>query len=238
MRMQTTRDECTHIPKRRLNKSSRLAQHERRAWVVGALAALCTALLPTVAPHASAAGGPQGHRDPAYVTNASDDTVSVIDTRTNQVIGSPIAVGDGPVAVAVDVPRARAYVTNQNDDTVSVINTRTNQVIGSPITVGDNPVAVAVDVPRARAYVTNANDDTVSVINTRTNQVIGSPITVGDNPFAVAVDVPRARAYVTNANDDTVSVIDTRTNQVIGSPITVGEARSRWRWTHPGPAPT
>jgi YVTN family beta-propeller protein len=52
------------------------------------------------------------------------------------------------------------------------------------------------------------------------------------------VDVPRARAYVTNANDDTVSVIDTRTNQVIGSPITVGEARSRWRWTHPGPAPT
>jgi YVTN family beta-propeller protein len=37
----------------------------------------------------------------AYVTNFNDDTVTVINTLNNQVIGSPIPVGDGPVAIAV-----------------------------------------------------------------------------------------------------------------------------------------
>ena len=38
--------------------------------------------------------------DPAahmvYVTNAGDDSVSVIDTATNMVVGEPIKVGKGP----------------------------------------------------------------------------------------------------------------------------------------------
>ncbi|WP_316755886.1 hypothetical protein [Streptomyces herbicida] len=35
------------------------------------------------------------------MTNARDDTVSVIDTRTNQVIGTPISVGNNPIGVAI-----------------------------------------------------------------------------------------------------------------------------------------
>jgi len=115
------------------------------------------------------------------VVNGLDDTVSVIDTRTNRVVGSPIPVGDRPFDVAVDLPRARAYVTNENDGTVSVINTNTNQVIGT-ILVGNSPIGVAVDPPRARAYVTNESDGTVSVIDTDTNQLVGSPIPVGSDP--------------------------------------------------------
>ncbi|MEU6067480.1 hypothetical protein ABZ864_24080 [Streptomyces sp. NPDC047082] len=68
----------------------------------------------------------------------------MIDTRTNQVVGSPINVGDGPYGVAVDQPRARAYVANFNAGTVSAINTPTNQVIGTPINVGNNPIGVAI----------------------------------------------------------------------------------------------
>jgi len=36
----------------------------------------------------------------AYVTNTSDNTVSVIDTTTNAVTGSPIGVGESPVGLA------------------------------------------------------------------------------------------------------------------------------------------
>ena len=46
----------------------------------------------------SAEGGCAGR---AYVTNESSDNVWVINTATNLVVGSPIAVGDAPRSVAV-----------------------------------------------------------------------------------------------------------------------------------------
>ncbi|MFI2635013.1 YncE family protein, partial [Streptomyces collinus] len=181
--MHTTRDECTQIRERRRNQKSKRGRPLRRTWVVGALAALCTALMPSVAPHASADGHSGRQRDTAYVANAGDDTVSVISSTTNQVIAT-VGVGDSPFGVAVDPPRARAYVTNAVDGTVSVINTRTNRVIAT-IPVGTNPGAVAVDPSSARAYVTNEPDNTVSVIDTSTNTVIAT-IPVGTDPAGVA----------------------------------------------------
>nr|WP_231862559.1 hypothetical protein [Mycobacterium canetti] len=47
--------------------------------------------------------------------------MSVIDTATNTVTGSPIPVGVGPVGVAVNPVTGEVYVTNSLDDTVSVI---------------------------------------------------------------------------------------------------------------------
>jgi len=46
----------------------------------------------------SAEGGCAGK---AYVTNINADTVSVIDTATNAVVGSAIGVGDGPLDIAI-----------------------------------------------------------------------------------------------------------------------------------------
>ena len=42
---------------------------------------------------------PTVHR--AYVANSGSNTVTVIDTTTNTVVGTPIAVGAGPIAVAI-----------------------------------------------------------------------------------------------------------------------------------------
>ena len=72
----------------------------------------------------------------AYVTNASSDSVSVIDTQTNQVVGSPITVGDG--LADRDHPRRQACLRRlHGEESVSVIDTQTNQVVGSPIPVGE-----------------------------------------------------------------------------------------------------
>jgi YVTN family beta-propeller protein len=46
----------------------------------------------------------------AYITNYFDNTVSVIDTETNTVIGAPIAVGNGPVGVTVNLSGTRVYL--------------------------------------------------------------------------------------------------------------------------------
>ena len=54
-----------------------------------------------IAAVASLFGGAQALAQNAYITNANDNTVSVIDTATNTVVGSPIPVGSSPYGVAV-----------------------------------------------------------------------------------------------------------------------------------------
>ena len=86
----------------------------------------------------------------AYVTNqcassssCNNGTVSVFDTATGQVTGSPIPVGRGPLGVAVSPDGSQVYVANNGSGTVSVIDTASNQVPAT-IPVGAHPFGVAV----------------------------------------------------------------------------------------------
>jgi YVTN family beta-propeller protein len=96
----------------------------------------------------------------AYVTNVGSNTVSVIATATNTVIGSPIPVGSGPIGVAVTPDGSKVYVANQNSGTVSVIATATNTVIGPPIPVGSTPTFAAVTPDGSKVYVVNQKRST------------------------------------------------------------------------------
>ena len=156
-----------------------------------------------------------------YVVNLGDSTVSLIDPKTNKVVGS-IKVGTLPDSIAIDKNTNKAYVANNHDDTVSVIDLNTNTIVGKPIPVRSGPYAVAVDTNTNKAYVTNHDDDTVSVIDLNTNTVVGKPIPVGGEPYAVAVDTNTNKAYVANSRTGSISVIDGRTNTVVGKPIPVG----------------
>ena len=74
-----------------------------------------------------------------------NNTVSVIDTATNTVLGT-IAVGPDPVGVAVNSNGNLVYVANNGSNTVSVIDT-TQGLLGAvtaTITVGTSPYGVAV----------------------------------------------------------------------------------------------
>jgi YVTN family beta-propeller protein len=157
----------------------------------------------------------------AYITNYSTGDVSVIDTATHTMVGSPIPVGTVPYGVAVNPSGTRVYVTN-GSSTVTVIDTGNNMVIDSPIEVGTVPRGIAVNPSGTRVYVANYADGTVSVIDTASHTVIGSPIPVEPGPWAVAVSPSGKRLYVTSYDSNTVSVINTATNRVIGSPIQVG----------------
>ena len=112
----------------------------------------------------------------AYVTNADDFTVSVIDTTTNTIVAT-IPDGPAPVGIAVTPNGAFIYVTHLGGSTVSVIDATTNTVIAT-VPVGLAPAAVAITSNGAFAYVTNQFSNTVSVINTATNTVV-STVPVG-----------------------------------------------------------
>ena len=78
----------------------------------------------------------------AYVTNQNSNDVSVIDISTNTVTAT-VAVGTGPMGVAIAPDGAFAYVTNNTSNNVSVILLASNTVTAT-VAVGTNPVFVAI----------------------------------------------------------------------------------------------
>lgn len=164
----------------------------------------------------AAAVTPNGPR--AYVPNFDDDTVTVIDLTTHTSLPDPLAVGEGPLGVAVSVDGTRVYVANfgaidtdkgdDNGDTVSFIDTATNTVVDTNpdeggvqhLQVGVQPAGIAV-IPetalelvkkelRADAFVANFLDATVSVITEADiNPELSTPsFNVAFNPRFNAVD--------------------------------------------------
>jgi YVTN family beta-propeller protein len=180
-----------------------------------------------------------------YVTvpnsnNSNADTVSVIDTTTNTVVGSPIPVGMAPLDIAYDPVNKRMYVVNFHNSSISVVDTTTNTVVGDQIEIGSTPRAIAYDPVNERMYVdgdppfniSESRPVSIYVIDTTTNSVVGSPIPVGGDPQDIAYDPVNKKMYVTGSDPngsrikhDTnkVSIIDTTTNTVVGSPIPVGK---------------
>jgi YVTN family beta-propeller protein len=176
----------------------------------------------------------------AYITNFSDNTVSVIATATNTVT-TTIPVGTVPLGVAVSPDGSTVYVANELDG-VSVIDTATNTVTAT-VPAGFTPFRLAVTPDGSKVYVTDAGAgaNTVSVIDTATNTMTAT-IPVGPRPEGVAVtpvqrkreaerergsgggrerEPDRSKVYVANNGANTLSVIDTATNTVIAT-ITVG----------------
>jgi YVTN family beta-propeller protein len=180
-----------------------------RVPLIAALAVLSLALF-----------APQALARYVYTGNYDDSTMSVIDTATNQVVGSPIPTGSGPDSIAVTPNGKTLYVASGNGD-ITVVNTQTNQVV-TTITGLPPLETIAISPDGKTAYVSSPNEDSVVVVDLQTNQAVGAAIPVGENPIGVAFSPNGAVAYAVNDDSDNVSVIDTVTRQVVGSPIPVG----------------
>jgi YVTN family beta-propeller protein len=160
----------------------------------------------------------------AYTMNYEEGTISVIDTGTNQVVGSPIEIGAGPYSIAITPDGKTSYALNESDHTISVIDLQTAQVVGSPIETGVAPYQIAISPDGKTAYVTTS-EEKVLVIDTQTNQIVGTIPVEGTlvGLWGVAFAPDGKTAYVTNESGNSVVVIDTQTRQVVGPPIPVGE---------------
>lgn len=178
-------------------------------------------LLIAVAALALAVFAPSALARFAYTGNYDGDSVSVIDTETNQVVGLPIAVGDGPYSTAIAPNGKTLYVANELSEDLTAVDTQTRKVVGAPIALGTQPAVIAISPDGKTAYVTSGAADVVVVVDTQTNQVGGAPIAVGKDPWGVAFTPDGKFAYVTGQTDGIVSVIDTQRRQVVAT-ITVG----------------
>lgn len=152
----------------------------------------------------------------AYISNMWSKNVSVIDTSTDEVIGS-VNVGYYPLGVVVNPAGTTVYVVNE-EGTVSIIDISTNNVIGT-VEVGGLPYGIAVTPDGKKVFVTDNRN--VSVIDTSTNNITAT-MSTGDTPLGAAVTPDGKKLYVANwGSQDVVAVIDTVTNKVVGT-VNVG----------------
>jgi YVTN family beta-propeller protein/autotransporter-associated beta strand protein len=144
---------------------------------------------------------PDGSR--AYITEQNANTVVVVNTATNAVVGS-VAVGGLPVTVAVSPDGTRAYVTNNTSNTVSVINTATNTVVATAAT-GAGPIGVVVSPDGKYFYIGNFTDGTVTQFNAATNTVLGT-IASGTQTGGLAISPDGTALYAINFGSNNVAM--------------------------------
>lgn len=164
----------------------------------------------------------QGNR--AFVTNAGDNAVAVVDLAANKVLQT-VETGRYPHGLRLSPDGTEAYVATVEEGAVSVLDTMALVEVAR-IPVGAAPVQVGFTPDGARVYVSLRDENSVAVIDAATRQVIGK-VPVGRNPIQVYATPDGGRVYVANQGtedepDDTVSVIDVATNTVVET-ITTGK---------------
>ena len=120
-----------------------------------------------------------------WSVNPSSDSVSVIRTDTNRIVGK-VTVGDEPHSVALDPAGRYAYVANAADSSITVIRI----VNGKPsrfsakvdpkfgpkgrIVTGAEPWDIVASPDGLRVFVANSGQDTISVLDVAARKLIGS----------------------------------------------------------------
>lgn len=166
----------------------------------------------------------------AYITNLSDNTVSVIDTNTDQYVTKiDLGTGQQPFGVAISADGSRVYVSNKLSKSISVIDALSDPsnptVINTIGPLSNTPSGLAINPAGTRLYVANNDATSVTVLNVAglapnpapvAPVVVASP-TVGTAPVGVAVHPSGTFAYVTNSGGNSVSIIETTNNTVVNT---------------------
>lgn len=194
------------LPEARELRSLRVARRNAR-WAAACL------MLPLLAGcrHKGFPHYPADFREYAWVTNGGGNSVTVLDL-VNMVSAGTIAVGQDPVAVAVNPKRDEVYVANAGSGTVSVIDAATNRVTAT-IAVRRQPSFLSVTADGRFAYVANSGSNNVSVIDLekrRETAVAG----VGEAPAEARISPDGDTLVVTNRGANSVSILDARALKV------------------------
>ncbi len=153
----------------------------------------------------------------AFVTNAGDDTVSVIDLAAREVVAS-VGTGRYPHGLRLSPDGSEFHVANVLDGSVSVIDVEERREVAR-IPVGKAPVQVGFLPDGSRVYVSLRDEDSVAVIDTAKREVVAR-VRVGSGPIQVHATPDGKLVYAANEGSrenpsDTVSVIEVATGTVV-----------------------
>ena len=157
-----------------------------------------------------------------FVVNSDSNSITVIDSTSNNILSNNITVGKNPSSIALDPITNRLYVTNKGSDSISIIdyflsdNNKFHMTSNSTIRVGTSPTGIAINPDTNTIYVANYYDNSISIINGSAKNV-DEVINVETNPSSIDIDPSSNKIYVANYGSDSISVIDGSTNTIINT---------------------
>jgi PQQ-dependent catabolism-associated beta-propeller protein len=157
-----------------------------------------------------------------WVTNEKDDTVSVIDVATLEVIRT-IPTGERPRGVTFSKDYSRVYICASDSDTVQVMDPDTGEILHN-LPSGEDPEQFVLHPNDRHLYIANEDDAITTVVDTETRSVIAQ-IDVGIEPEGMAVSPDGKIAITTSETTNMAHWIDTESQQLFAN--TLVDARPR-----------
>src|SRR3977135_3266510 len=126
-------------------------------------AALCaTALLLLTAP---------AYAETIFVSNEKDNTITVVDGKTLQVIKT-IKVSRRPRGVVLSPDFKELFVAAGDGDIMDVIDTKTLEK-SRELESGPDPELMAIDPDGKKIYIANEDDSLVTIMDIKSGDVLG-----------------------------------------------------------------
>jgi YVTN family beta-propeller protein len=126
----------------------------------------------------------------AYVVNADDGTVSVINEDTDTVVAT-VAVGSHPYSIAVNSSTGLAYISHTFSDQTTILDCATN--VASNLRTGSSDL-IAIDPDRNIIYLMGYESSTLTVLDGASRSL--SSIAVGMHEWGLALEEGAGTVYV------------------------------------------
>lgn len=151
-----------------------------------------------------------------WISNEKDDTLSVIDTETLEVVRT-IEVGERPRGITFSKDFSRLYVCASDSDTVQVIDPDTGEILHE-LPSGEDPEQFVLHPDDRHLYIANEDDAITTVVDTVTRKVVAQ-IDVGIEPEGMAVSPDGTIAITTSETTNMAHWIDTETQELFANTL-------------------
>lgn len=147
-----------------------------------------------------------------YVSNEKDNTISVIDGDSLEVVDT-IEVGDRPRGIVLSKDQSLLFMCTSDEDHIEVLDLSTGKVVAN-LPSGPDPELMALGVEGKRLYVANEDDNMVTVVDVE-NQSKLVEIPVGIEPEGIGLS-PDGRWLVnTSETTNMAHFIDTESLEIV-----------------------
>jgi YVTN family beta-propeller protein len=119
-----------------------------------------------------------------WVSNRGDNTISVVDVATDEIVASMDSGGKMPIRVKFTPDGRQVWVSNARSNSVSVFDAASRKRLGTA-EVGAVPVGIQMSPDGKRAFVANTNADQVTVFDVENRKVLRT-FTTGKEPDGMA----------------------------------------------------
>jgi PQQ-dependent catabolism-associated beta-propeller protein len=156
------------------------------------------------------------HAAEIWVTNEKDDTISVIDVETLEVVRT-IPTGERPRGITFAKDHSVVYICASDSDAVQVMDPETGEILHD-LPSGEDPEQFVLHPDNRHLYIANEDDAITTVVDTETRQVIAQ-IDVGIEPEGMAVSPDGKIAITTSETTNMAHWIDTETHELFANTL-------------------